>query len=379
MDEEVLREGLADYVIRGVGEKGMLSLVQGCELNSTPGLSYLQDGELVRNNKDECFDINSLHEIDYALLSNNSTLKDIYPYFSSRGCPFNCSFCVSSELYNRKWYNKNEDKIVNELKLAWEKYKFNYVSFWDDNFFVDFKRVNRIISRLLESGVKINWGGYCRVDAFCRHPDEEIINLRNKGLDWLSFGAESGSDITLNRLSKGTTVNNIKETALKLRRVGINGDFSFMGGLPGENIEEFGKTISLLRWIKENNSRISIRLFKFVPYPCMPIIKDIDIDLPKNIYEWSNVTYQAASFKWVPDKINNTLDVFSAASMYSDKPKRFSIFTILYYLTQFRFRFNFFMFPIESRLINMVYTWINLNKHKQFERKIYGNMLDYSC
>jgi anaerobic magnesium-protoporphyrin IX monomethyl ester cyclase len=376
MDDEILTSHLGDFVIRGVGEKSMLSLVTGDSVSAIPGLSYRSGTQIKRNKPDADFDINDFPPLDYSLLPNeyiDSMLRDSYQYLSSRGCPSNCSYCVAAKLYQRRWHDKKENKVVEELTEAYIKYAFRRIDFFDDNLFVDVPRLTRIIERLNGLNIHFKWRGFCRIDIFSKLSDAQIINLKERGLEWISFGAESGSQDTLDRLRKGTTVKGIKHTALTVKRLNIPADFSFMGGIPGESERDFYKTIGLLTWIKKNNPSLSIRLFKFMTYPEMPILeehKEITKYLPKNIYGWSKITYQNAQFAWVPRKISNLLNVFSAASNYSEKPARFSIITILYYITQFRFKKKFFQFPVESLLVNKIHSMLTNFDHRKFHHML---------
>jgi len=375
MDEEILQNNLGDFVIRGAGEMAMLSLVTGHDPLSIYGLSYISKGKVIKNPPDIYYNINDFPQIDYSFIPDEymANLKETFNYFSSRGCPFNCSYCVASEMYNRKWHNKNEDKVAEELAEAYKKYYFKSVFFWDDNLFVDVKRLKSILERLNGLNIHFKWRGFCRTDIFEKICDDEIIQLKQSGLEWLSFGAESGSQDMLNKLNKGITVSSIKEAALKLKRLDIAADFSFMGGMPGEGEGDFYKTLDLLNWITIHNQNIYIRLFKFVPYPHMPILKEnekIAGCLPQDIHQWSNVTYQNARFRWISRKINDILNVFSASSMYPEKTARFSLVTILYYITKFRFKKRFFFFPIESFIVNKIHNMLMNYNHRKFTKTL---------
>lgn len=383
MDEDLITKDFVDFVIRGVGEWSLLRLIQSlenrCSFSSVPGLTWQEDGRIKKNEPSVNFSIEELPPLDYSFLSKkySTILNRQFSYFSSRGCPFNCSYCVSSQIYNRCWYSKSEDKVVSELIESYRAYKFQSVFFWDDNLFVDVKRLLNILSKLARNNINFSWSAFCRVDIFSRLNNEIIEELKERGMKWLSFGVESGSQQVLNRLNKGITIDDIKQTALKLKICEIKADFSFMGGIPGETIDDFYKTLDLLKWVKRNNRHISVRVFRFIPYPKMPILNDnklIDTFLPKDVYQWSEVSYQNKRFPWVSRKISRALTVLSPASLYSEKPKGLSIInivtTLLFYIVNFRIKYNFFYLPLEGWIVEKIYLKLSLTILNNFKDKI---------
>ncbi|MDD5255777.1 MAG: radical SAM protein [Candidatus Omnitrophica bacterium] len=368
MGEDLIRNKLADYVIRGAGEKPLLALITAIEGNlafaSVPALSWTEGGLLKESPQDNSFDINELPQMDYSVVSLKypHLLKEDFAYFSSRGCPYDCSYCVASQLYNRRWHNKSEDRVVEELAQDYEKYQFKAVFFWDDNLFVDSNRLKRILDRLQERGIQFNWAGFCRADLLTRLDENLLLQFKKNGLRWMSIGAESGSDTVLKQLEKGIKVEDILEAAHKLKRCGISCDFSFMAGIPGESKEDFYKTLAVVRKIKSIIPDASVRVFKFIPYPKMPILektKDAARFLPSDAFGWGKVTYQTKNFPWVPREIHSALTILSAASAYSLRPRGFSLKNLimgaLYYINQFRLKMNFFYFPLEAVLVERLY------------------------
>ncbi len=366
LDDSIINAGLGDFIIRGAGEKPLHKLILSLEgfssLSSVPGLTYCEKGMLKRNQRDSAFDIEELPAIDYSLAeSYTSLLRDEFFYFTSRGCLFNCSFCVSSELYGRHWYAKSEDKVIFELREAYEKYKFASVFFMDDNVFLDAERLRNILRGLNRCGVHFSWSGFCRADLLQRIDDSLITELKDMGLKYISIGAESGSQKTLDRLNKGISVEQIKQSAIKLKKFDIQSDFSFMGGIPQETPSDFMQTLSLIKWIRGINRSASVRLFRFIPYPGMSIIdrcEGILQHLPNNIYGWCGVTYQDTVFPWVPKTIDRILTVIATASHYGFKPKITSLKTfllaVLAYVTNLRIKYGLYGFPLEGIIVSRI-------------------------
>lgn len=332
---------------------------------------------MVRQNpQDTNFDINAFPQMDYSIMRDlrPDFFSEEFSYFSSRGCPFDCSYCVASIIYNRRWYNKSEDKVVHELMQAYREFRYKSVFFWDDNLFVDPKRLINILSRLDQEGIRFKWSGFCRADLFARLDDAVIKGLKDKGLSWISIGAESGAQKTLDNLKKGIKVEQIKGSVIKLKNWNISCDLSFMAGLPNEEVSDFYATLDLVKWIKSTHPRCSTRVFRFIPYPKMPIIRPFERALPLDTRDWCNVTYQHTQFFPLPKKIKRALHILSTASLYAEKPRGRSfkdlVTLCLYYLAQLRINTKFFLFPYEGIVISRIYDLINLNILRNFEHAL---------
>lgn len=209
---------------------------------------------------------------------------------------------------------------------------------------------------------------------FFRFDDKTMPDLKENGLKWVSVGAESGSQRILDCLNKGIKVEDIKSSVEKLKKFNISCDFSFMGGLPGEAVGDFMMTLDLESWMKDVYPDVAVIIFRFVPYPEMPILKNMSNVLSRDTYGWSKVMYQNIRFSWVPRKINSALHVLSPASFYSFKPKGFSLANLIvktmYYLTQLRFKMRFFYFLIEGILVEKTYSAILLKMSVDFRKKV---------
>lgn len=381
-DQELMRHDFVDFVIRGPGEKALRDLAHALASRSSvasiPGLTWKENAIIHVNPADPDFNIEELPPLDYSWLPGDiSFLRDEFSYFTSRGCPHRCSYCVSSQLYHRLWYDKSVDKVVSELAEAYARYHFQSVYFWDDNVMVKISRLIDILAELARRGVRFRWSGFCRADLFARLSDTSIETLKDYGLAWLSIGAESGSQNTLDALDKGIRVDDIRVSARKLAHWDIPCDFSLMGGIPGENEADFRETLELGQWLYSTYRRASVRLFRFIPYPKMPILSrhpELDPVLPKDLYGWSDLLYQNARFPWVPPSVSRALDCLAPASLYSQRPTGRSLgdlgIGLLYYVARARWATKIFALPWEGRAVETAYRRLMMSKLSRFERAL---------
>ena len=155
--EMVLEEGGADAVVVGQGEFTFMELLEAIKssgsLEGIEGLAYKQGDEIVINPSKDIEDINKMPAMPYHLINFDdyfdrdpfdmakrflsiATGKDFsstriraLDYFSSYGCPYNCTFCSSPTVTGRKCTGLEAARIVSELAYLVKKHNFNMLTF----------------------------------------------------------------------------------------------------------------------------------------------------------------------------------------------------------------------------------------------------------
>jgi radical SAM superfamily enzyme YgiQ (UPF0313 family) len=118
--------GFADYVIRGEAERSIPlfidTLAGGGDMGSVPGLSYVRDGKIVNNPIDESFiDLNELPRPDISLIAGDMLkkrkwVKRVIPIQTSRGCPYNCTFCSVTRMFGRRMRYRDVDSVIEDIR-----------------------------------------------------------------------------------------------------------------------------------------------------------------------------------------------------------------------------------------------------------------------
>jgi anaerobic magnesium-protoporphyrin IX monomethyl ester cyclase len=174
---------------------------------------------------------------------------------SSRGCPFECGFCASSQFWARKWHPLTPDETLMSLEAQIRKYKLSAWMFEDDNFTLQRKRAIEICRAIKESPYtqfgRMPWHAASRAAVL---QDEDLCRaLKDAGCTHLWLGIESLSQKMLNLCKKQTKVESMIKGIQVASRVGLSCMCQFIVGLPGETEETIQETLVRLREAKPPN------------------------------------------------------------------------------------------------------------------------------
>ncbi|MDR1018899.1 MAG: B12-binding domain-containing radical SAM protein [Lachnospiraceae bacterium] len=271
-----------DYIIRGEGEKPLLELIKGQNLPlkdklSIPSLSFKVDKDVFyntfANEKVEFFDsfpwretkdyvyINTfanepmdLSQVPFVYEDLTEFANKIIYYESSRGCPFNCSYCLSS--IDKKLRFRDLSLVKKELKFFLEN-KVKQVKFIDRTFNCDKKRTKEIFKFLIENDNGItNFHFEVSADLF----DEEELLLMKKmrpGLIQLEIGVQSTNEKTISEIHRVMDLNKLKENVHQVNSYGnIHQHLDLIAGLPFEDLESFKKSFNEVYDMKPNQLQL---------------------------------------------------------------------------------------------------------------------------
>lgn len=180
---------------------------------------------------------------------------------TARGCPFSCIYCLTPVISGKKLRSRTPENIVQELQQCYHQFGIRNFFFKSDTFTVDKPWVLDLCKRILQSDLsgKIEWVANSRVAPL----DEEVLQAMKSAGCWLvAFGFESGSDDTLTKIKKGTTVEQNLQAARLAKKVGLKVFGFYLIGLPWETKEHVQQTVDLI--FKQDADFIEIHLA--VPY-----------------------------------------------------------------------------------------------------------------
>jgi anaerobic magnesium-protoporphyrin IX monomethyl ester cyclase len=234
-----------DFIVLGEGEYSFLNLVKSIEGESPEGverihgIAYRKGGRPFRTEQAA-----PIEDLDRLPIPSKHF---VYQHVSStRGCPWNCTFCGSPQFWGRKIRFHSPEYFVEQIERLYRKgVTFLYVS--DDTFTVKKDRVVEICKKILEKKLKITWVAISRVNDV---NDEVLYWMRKAGCIQISYGIESGSQAVRDRLNKNIREDQVKQAFALTKKYGILPRAYFIYGCPGEDQGTIQETLDLMDEIK---------------------------------------------------------------------------------------------------------------------------------
>jgi anaerobic magnesium-protoporphyrin IX monomethyl ester cyclase len=299
MDAQILGENPdVDVIVRGEGEETMLELLENLgnsgNLQTVSGISFRKDGQIVRSpNRPYIQNLDDLPRPAYHFFKLDryrSFGNSVLPILTSRGCPFQCSYCVSSRMIGKDFRARDPTRVVDELEWLRDRYNATAVSFYDDAFTYDEQRAMKLCDEIKKRKVGLPWDCQTRVDRISKGI---LVKLKEAGCQLVSFGAESGCQKILDSVNKKTTIE-LNETAVKLaKKTGLSVAISVIIGYPGETAETLGQTFDFIRRTKPDY----VYLCLATPYPGTDLRKRLENLGWAMSPEWNRYDMQAEVFK----------------------------------------------------------------------------------
>jgi hypothetical protein len=272
----VLRSGFVDAVARGQGEETFAEWLEALDGRREPasiaGLSW-REGATIHHNPDRPFagldgfppfpyhKIPDMEEYVIRTYLGERTLCHI----TSRGCPFPCNFCAITEVYQRRWLAEGPDRVGRIVEGFIRDHRIDSIEFFDANFMAAETRALAIADRLATLGIR--WWCQARIDTMNRYSDDTWRRLRRSGLGMIFFGAESGSDYVLERMSKQLSTDQILDCARRCRSHRIVPEFSFILGNPVDPRRDVEETIRFVYRLKQVAPECEVLIFVYTPVP----------------------------------------------------------------------------------------------------------------
>lgn len=194
--------------------------------------------------------------------------------FVTDGCPFDCTFCASPIMVNRKgkdsipYMRPEMSRIIQEISHVTDDLGADAIHFLDDMAFVTEDHIKDLHAGLVGQNRlgSFIWRGLTRAPVIDRFSPETMERMVETGAWKIAMGVESGSDEMLKRIKKKVSSQQVIRAVEKLTKYGIQAKGFFIVGFPGETEAQICETVDHVAHLKELGMT-EIAMFQFKPYP----------------------------------------------------------------------------------------------------------------
>lgn len=294
-----------DIVIRHEFDTKIATVVSNIDkLENINGISYRNNGNIIDNGDGEM-----AGDLDQIPFPDRDTIpwqwyleawysrKPFMNMMTSRGCPYQCSFCLwPQSMYGHKQRFRSIDNVISEIHILKDWYGVKEINIDDGTFTTNKKRVIEFCQKLRQENVRLIWTCNGRVDNL----DSEMLKeMKASGCKMIRLGVESGSQEVLDKIKKGLTLKQIEEGIKLVKKHGIQALGGFMFGFPYDSRKTVEQTIQFAKKLSPDQVQFSINMcypgtslyeyaekndlliansFKEFDMTCGPVVKTLDME-----------------------------------------------------------------------------------------------------
>lgn len=279
MPEETMLNSKVDYAATG-GDYDflLLNIVEHMQGKAAlePGIWYRENGEIKNTGMFELdHDLNALPLIDRELTKWKQYGEKFFKYspytytMVGRDCPWaKCTFCSWTTLFP-KFRTRTPESLLAEIDMLVKKYGIREI-FDDTGTFPRGEWLKKFCQGMIDRNYKMKLMGNFRFDYI----NESIAPLMKKaGFRLLKFGLESANQHTLDRLCKGTKVEDIEKGCKIAKDAGIGVHLTIMVGYPWETRADAMRTYEMAKKLLDKGLADMLQATVVIAYPGTPLYK----------------------------------------------------------------------------------------------------------
>lgn len=258
-----------DYAAIGEAEETIIDIINNGNdtdsLENISGLVIRKNGKVIRTqprdfikNLDElpfpAWDLLPDFPNNYSQSSMRSHRAPSACLITSRGCYGQCTFCDTS-VFGRHIRAFSAEYVIAMIQEMIDKYGIKDIAFYDDNFIVNSKRLEKICNYITNNKIDLTWSCDARIDTV--KSIEKLRMMKAAGCWQICYGIESGSQEILDEEKKNTKIEKIEEVVLWTAKTGIKVKGFFMMGHPLETVDSMRKTIDFAKKLPLSNAHVT--------------------------------------------------------------------------------------------------------------------------
>ncbi|NLY77847.1 MAG: DUF4080 domain-containing protein [Tissierellia bacterium] len=235
-----------DFVITGEGEipfkELLIALYNGrCDFSEIMGLTYREGERIVENPPGKQIKDLDLIPSPYSKVDEGLEDKIVY-YESSRGCPFNCQFCLSSTIKGVRYFSLN--RVKEDLERLIDS-RVRQVKFVDRTFNSNKKYAMEIMKFIMDKDPE-NMNFHFEVTAHLLDEDMlEFLEKAKPGLFQFEIGVQSTNERTIEAIGRTTDFDKLRKVCKRIKAYkNIHQHLDLIAGLPYEGYESFKRSFN---------------------------------------------------------------------------------------------------------------------------------------
>jgi len=283
MTETVIRQTDVDFCVLGEGEITLGELLENfskgvTNFSETRGIAYLnrETGEIVETGRrGRIRDPDGLPWPAWDLMDPMAYMaNEVYmgpkvgrtmPMLATRGCPFECTFCSSPQMWTQLWRPRDPVKVADELEHYVNTYGANDFQFQDLTAIVRKDWIITFCNELIRRNLDITW--QLPVGTRSEAIDREVADsLMASGCHHITYAPESGSEKILKAIKKKVKLRNLEESIRSSIDAGMRVCLFNIVGFPQEEMSDIRKTWKWLRHMAKLGVH-EVTASTFVPLP----------------------------------------------------------------------------------------------------------------
>ncbi len=317
----------ADVLVLGEGEETAAelfgALTASAPIEGIDGIAFRRGGEIVVNRRRarraalEEIARPAWHHIDLKAYHEHRFIGGVYsakitvPMLATRGCPYQCTYCSSPNMWTTKWIPRDPKDVADELEGYVRKYGAGNFPFYDLTAVIRKEWIVAFCREIIDRGLKISWqmASGTRSEAI----DEEVAELlRQSGMINMAYAPESGSDQTRRLIKKKMHSEKLFASVAAAAKSELSVAAYMVIGFPHDGRQEMRETVAFLREV----ARRGVNDLGSGYYMALP-----GTELFRTLYEQGKITIDREYFR----HILNALSIFPAAT-YSEELGRAELF-----------------------------------------------------
>lgn len=311
LPEETLKSDLVDFIVWGEGEDVFPILLEAIKnndiesLHGQKGIGFKIKGQLSVGENSGYVSLDKTFDLPYELLNINRYTRKLIiggkkeiSIWSSRGCPYRCGFCSNaSQVWpNTKVRYHTLDHVVNDVKRLVTQYGIDFITFGDEIFLLDEKRLVKMLKAIYDAGIRVKYRFLARIDSLLRVSDQSWEIFKEHNVSAIISAPESGSQKILDYMQKNITLEQIYKADQLLTKHGFFKSYNILICTPRETIDDFKMSLKLILDLTKTSQYcpFPFSLNTYIPLPGTKLYQDainLGFKPPSKLEDWGKFDF----------------------------------------------------------------------------------------